>query len=52
MDSWLEDVRVFNDRSASHGDLLSVQIRMVNDGWLAVADFDAKTNSMAAITFL
>lgn len=44
----MKDVRGFNDRSASNRDLISVQIRMVNDEWLAVVDFHIKVDSMAA----
>ena len=45
--SWIEDIYGLDDRSASHRDLLSVQIRMVIDGWLAVVDAHDKDDSMA-----
>ena len=44
----MKDIRGFDDRSVSHRDLLSVQIRMVVDGWLAVVDVYVKVDSMAA----
>ena len=46
MDSWMKDVRGFDDWRASHRDLLSVQIRMYNDGWLAVVDVHIKVDCM------
>ena len=33
---------------ASHKDLLSVQKKMVIEGWLALKDLQVKANSMAA----
>lgn len=48
MYSWIEDVRGFDDRSALHRDLLSVQIRMLIDGWLTVVDVHDHADSMAA----
>ena len=44
----MKDIRGFDDRSVSHRDLLSVQIRMVVDGLLAVVGVHVKVDSMAA----
>lgn len=38
INSLMKDVQTFDDRSALYGDLLSVQISIINDGWLTVAD--------------
>ena len=37
---------------ASHKDLLSVQKRMVADGWLALVDVRVKSDSIAAASSL
>lgn len=44
MNSWMKDVRGFDDMSISHWNLLSLQIRMVNDEWLAVLDVHVTAN--------
>ena len=44
----MNDVRRLDDRSASHRGLLSVQIRMVNGGWLAEVDVHVRADFMAA----
>ena len=38
INSLMKDVQAFDDRSALYGDLLSVQISIINDGWLTVVD--------------
>ena len=48
MELWIEEVRVFNDMRASHKDLLSMQKRMLIEGWLALVDFQVKADSMTA----
>ena len=48
MELWIEEVRGFDDMTASHKDLLSVQKRMVVEVLLAVVDVQVKADSMVA----
>ena len=50
MELWIEEVRGFDDMTASLNDILSVQKRMVIKGWLLLVDVQVKADSMA-ITF-
>ena len=50
MELWIEEVRRFDDMTASLNDILSVQKRMVIKGWLLLVDVQVKADSMA-ITF-
>ena len=47
MEVWIEEARGFDDMRASHKDFLSVQKRMVIEGWLAVVEVQVKADSMA-----
>ena len=47
MELWIERVRRPDDMRASHKDLLSVQKRMVIEGWLTLVDAQIKADSMA-----
>ena len=48
MDSWMEGRREFDEKSVLHINVLSLQLKMVNDGCLAVVDVHVKDNFMAA----
>ena len=48
MGLWTERVRVFDEMSASHNDLLSVQKKMVVGGWFVLVDTHNNVDSMAA----
>ena len=52
MELWIEEVQGFDDTRASHKDLLSVQKRMVTEGWLALVDALVKSDSMAGASSL
>ena len=52
MDSRMKDLQGFDDISASQRDLLPVQMRMGNDGWLVVVDIHLKAYSMTATSSL
>ena len=47
MELWIEEVRGFDDMTASLNDILSVQKRMVIKGWLLLVDVQVKAGSMA-----
>ena len=47
MELWIEKVWRLDDMRASHKDLLSVQKRMVIEGWLTLVDSQIKADSMA-----
>lgn len=45
--SWIvEEMHGFDDRSALHRDLLSVQMRMVIDGWFALVNVYVEAATM------
>ena len=48
MELRMENVRGCDDMRASHKDLLSVQKRTVNEGWLALVRVQDNADSMAA----
>ena len=48
MESWMENVRGWDEMRASHKDLLSVQKSMVIEGWLALVSVQVSADSMAA----
>ena len=48
MDSWMDVIREFDEKSVLHINVLSLQLKMVNDGCLAVVDVHVKDNFMAA----
>ena len=47
MELWIEEVRGFDDMTASLNDILSVQKRMVIKEWLLLVDVQVKAGSMA-----
>ena len=51
MELWIEKVRRLDDMRASHKDLLSVQNRIVIEGWLTLVDVQIKADSMASASF-
>ena len=44
--SLMEDMRRLDDQSVSHNDLLFVQMRMMINGWLRLADVHFKADSV------
>ena len=48
MESWMENVRGWDEMRASHKDLLSVQKSMVIEGWLALVSVQVSADSMTA----
>ena len=52
MELRMKEIRGFDDMRASHKDLLSVQTRMVIEGWLELVDVQVKADSMAAASSL
>ena len=48
MELRIENVLGWDERRASHKDLLSVQKSMETEGWLALADVQDSADSMAA----
>ena len=48
MELWIEDVEGFDEMSASHNDLLSVQKRREIEQWLVLVDLHSNSDSMAA----
>ena len=51
MELWIEDVQGFDEMSASHNDLLSVQKRREIEQWLVLVDVHSNVDSMAAAFF-
>ena len=48
MELWIEEVRGFDKKSASHNDLLSMQKKIEIEEWLAWVDVQNNAHSMAA----
>ena len=48
MELWIEEVLGFNDITASHNDLLSVQKSMVIERWLSLVDVQDYADSIAS----
>ena len=51
MELWMKEVQGFYDVRASHKYKLSLQMRLVIEGWLEVVDVQVKVDSMAAASF-
>ena len=50
MELWIGDVQGFDEMSASHNDLISVQKRTEIEQWLALVDVHSNVDSMAAVS--